>query len=118
MPIADTPLLQLEVAVATYWTGVPTVLPFAGALTDTVADAKLAQIEMQTRHQYFFMNFLPNRVLRRGGAKQAGAFSGTVSAGRLIVLFRTYAKKTCGNFNAGTLRVQQKSSKAANQKCT
>jgi hypothetical protein len=43
MPIAETPLEQLEVAVATYWTVVLTLLPLEGALTETLPEATLAE---------------------------------------------------------------------------
>jgi hypothetical protein len=73
MPIAATPLEQVVVlAEATNWTLVPTVLPFAGLLTTTVANAgnEAAKMSSITAFVNILMEYaLSYRVLRNTGLR-------------------------------------------------
>ena len=53
MPMAETPLLHVVVAVATYWTLVATLLLLTGASTETPATAGVAIASAKTRGNSF-----------------------------------------------------------------
>jgi hypothetical protein len=84
--MADIPLAQLVVALATYWTVVLTVLLFPGAETDTPAkalDTRAAQIN----GTHCFMYGILLLVIERGDAGKIvirSSFSGEPSCGDSI----------------------------------
>jgi hypothetical protein len=64
MPIADTPLEQLVVALATKWTGEEPVLLLVGEETDTPANEQTDSMSTTTR----IFIFTPAKWPQRGGA--------------------------------------------------
>jgi hypothetical protein len=58
MPMAETPFEQEEVAEATYWTVVLTVLPLAGSETETLAKAWVPELSI-SRRANFLMRGIP-----------------------------------------------------------
>lgn len=58
MPMAETPLEQAELALATKWTGEADVLPLEGELTDTPATAGIAK----TAHRYTTIKSFPKFI--------------------------------------------------------
>jgi hypothetical protein len=58
MPIAETPLEQPEVALATKWTGEPEVAPLPGELTETPATAGIAKLADRHTTSMSFPKFI------------------------------------------------------------